>query len=249
MRIKVLVNGAHGKMGQETVKAIKADEDLELVGERDKDTDLWATIKVAKPDVIVDFTTPNVVYENALLIIDLGVRPVIGTTGLAQEQIIDLQQRCAEKKLGGLIVPNFSLGAVLMMQFAKITAQYLPDVEIIELHHPAKLDAPSGTALRTAELIAAAREHAPQTVASHESIAGARGANYHNIPVHSIRLPGLVASQEVFFGGQGETLSIRHDTIHREAFMPGVRLACKKVMELDQLLIGLDKVLFDNYQT
>lgn len=244
MRVKVLVNGSHGKMGQETVKAVKADEALELVGERDKNTDLWATIKVTKPDVVVDFTTPSVVYENVLIIIDLGVRPVIGTTGLTTEKIVDLQQRCASKKLGGLIVPNFSLGAVLMMQFAKIAARYLPDVEILELHHPAKLDAPSGTALRTAELIAAAREQAPQPVASHESTPGARGANYQNIPVHSIRLPGLVASQEVLFGGQGETLSIRHDTIHREAFMPGVRLACKKVMELNQLVIGLDKVLF-----
>ena len=244
MRIKVLVNGALGKMGQEAVKAIKTDEELDLVGERDRDTDLWATIKVTKPDVVVDFTTPDAVYENASMIIDLGVRPVIGTTGLTAEQITALQQLCAEKKLGGLIVPNFSLGAVLMMQFAKIAAQYLPDVEIMELHHPAKLDAPSGTALRTAEMIALAREQAAQPVASHESIEGARGAAYQNIPIHSIRLPGLVASQEILFGGQGETLSIRHDTIHREAFMPGVRLACKKVIGLEQLVIGLDKILF-----
>jgi len=245
MPVKVLINGARGKMGQETVKAIKADTELELVGERGKDTDLWATIKVTKPDVVIDFTTPDVVYENALLMIDLGVRPLIGTTGLKPEQIADLQQRCADKKLGGLIAPNFSLGAVLMMHFAKMAAQYLPDVEIIEFHHPAKLDAPSGTALRTAEIIAAARAQAPQPVASHESVTGARGAACQNIPVHAVRLPGLVASQEVLFGGQGETLSIRHDTIHREAFMPGVRLACKKVMQLEQLLVGLDKVLFN----
>lgn len=245
MQVKVLVNGALGKMGQETVKAIGADAELKLVGTRDKDTDLWATIKVNKPDVVVDFTTPDVVYESALTIIDLGVRPVIGTTGMTEQQVIDLQQRCAEKKLGGVIAPNFSLGAILLMQFAKIAVRYLPDVEIMEFHHPAKLDAPSGTALRTAELIAAAREQAPQKSASHESVQGARGADYQNIPVHAIRLPGLVASQEVLFGGQSETLSIRHDTIHREAFMPGVRLACKKVMELDRLVLGLDKLLFD----
>jgi len=244
MRIKILVNGARGKMGQEAVKAINADDELELVGERDKTTDLWATIKVTKPDVVVDFTTPAVVYETALMIIDLGSRPVIGTTGLTEKQIIDLQQRCAEKKLGGLIVPNFSLGAILMMQFAKTAVRYLPDVEIMEFHHPAKLDAPSGTALRTAEMIASAREQAVQPVASQELVAGARGANYKAIPVHAIRLPGVVASQEVLFGGQGETLSIRHDTIHREAFMPGVRLACKKVMQLEQLFVGLDKILF-----
>ncbi len=245
MQVKVLVNGAAGKMGQETVKAINADPELKLVGERDKDTDLWATLKVSKPDVVVDFTTPGVVYENAVTIIDLGIRPVIGTTGLTAQQIADLQQRCVEKKLGGLIAPNFSLGAVLMMQFASMAVRYLPDVEIMEFHHPAKLDAPSGTALRTAELIAAAREQAPQKSASQESVQGARGADYQTIPIHAIRLPGLVASQEVLFGGQGETLSIRHDTIHREAFMPGVRLACKKVMELDYLALGLDKLLFD----
>lgn len=244
MQVKVLVNGARGKMGQEAVKAIKADSALALVGERDIDTDLWATIKVTKPDVVLDFTTPSAVYDNALMIIDLGARPVIGTTGLTIEQIAELKHRCTEKKLGGLIVPNFSLGAVLMMHFSKIAAQYLPDVEIIELHHPAKLDAPSGTALRTAEIIAEAREQTPQSIASQESIAGARGAHYQHIPIHAVRLPGLVASQEVLFGGQGETLSIRHDTFHREAFMPGVCLACKKVISLDTLIVGLDKILF-----
>ncbi len=245
MQVKVLVNGARGKMGQEVVKAVSADAALKLVGERNKDTDLWATIKVTKPDVVVDFTTPSAVYENVLLMIDLGVRPIVGTTGLTAEQVVDLQQRCAEKKLGGLIAPNFSLGAILMMQFAKVAVRYLPDVEIMEFHHPAKLDAPSGTALRTADLIAQAREQAPQLVASQEFVQGARGANYQAIPIHAIRLSGFVASQEVLFGGQGETLSIRHGTIHREAFMPGVRLACKKVMELDRMLVGLENILFD----
>lgn len=243
MPISVLVNGAEGKMGKETVRAIEGDPELILAGQCGKSADLSAVIRQTKPQVVVDFTIPAVVYANALAIIAAGVCPVIGTTGLTNEQVNDLQQRCAAKNLGGLIAPNFSLGAVLMMQFSERAARYLPNVEIIEYHHPAKLDAPSGTALRTAELIAKARESAPDKAASREFVAGARGAHYQDVPIHAVRLSGFVASQEVLFGGQAETLAIQHHTIHREAFMPGVRLACKKVIALNGLAVGLENIL------
>lgn len=241
--IRVLVNGAQGKMGQECIRALAQEKELTLVAETGKTDDLAKMIQQVTAQVVVDFTTPTAVYKNALTIIESGAHPVIGTTGLAVEQIAALVQQCKKQKLGGIIAPNFSLGAVLMMRFAEEAAKFFSDVEIIELHHPAKLDSPSGTALKTADGIAKNRSTTKSTQSSRETIVGARGALSHGIPIHAVRLPGLVASQEVLFGGLGETLRICHNTIHREAFMPGVMLACKKVSQLDHMVYGLENIL------
>lgn len=243
MPIKVLINGSSGKMGQETVQAISQDKTFELVAAIGKNDNLIAKIKAAKPDVVIDFTTPSAVFENTLAIIQENVRPVIGTTGLSAEKVAELKKLCAEKKLGGIIAPNFSIAAMLMMQFAKTAAEFFPEVEIIEFHHTGKKDSPSGTALKTAQMIAENRKIIPEVIPQHETIPGARGAVSHHIPIHAVRLPGFLAVQEVLFGGLGETLGIKHTSIHRQAFMPGVVLACKKVMGLSELVYGLENVL------
>lgn len=242
MTIRVLVNGAFGKMGQEVVKAIQQETNFQLVGQTGSKDNLAASINSSSADIVIDFTSPHVVFENTLTILSTNARPVIGTTGLASQQITELTQRASELKRGGIIAPNFSIGALLMMQFAQRAAKFYKDVEIIEAHHPGKLDAPSGTAIKTAEMIAANRPP-NATLSFRETIPGSRGASYQGIPIHAIRLPGIVARQEVIFGGKGETLSICDNTSHREAFMPGVILGCKKVMELDHLVYGLEKVL------
>lgn len=245
MSIRILVNGAAGKMGQACVKAIQADAECELVGQTGRSDNLAEKIKIYDAQVVIDFTTPETVYENTLTIIDSGAHPVIGTTGLTPDQIDTIKQRCAGKNLGGIVAPNFSVGAVLMMQFSKLAAEFYPDVEIIELHHPAKKDAPSGTALKTAEEIAKIRKIDKITMtSSQEVLRGARGAQSQGIPIHSVRLPGLVAGQQVLFGGVGETLTIHHNTIDRAAFMPGVLFACKKVKALNHLVYGLEYLLF-----
>jgi 4-hydroxy-tetrahydrodipicolinate reductase len=242
-KIRVLVNGAHGKMGQESVKAIQADTVLEYVGGANHGDNLAALISQTKPDVVLDFTVACVVFENTRTIIESGVRPVVGTSGLLPEQVKTLKALCAEKKLGGIIVPNFSIGAILMMKFAADAARYLTDVEIIELHHDGKQDAPSGTAIKTADMIANNRARVPTHHEERELLAGARGGVQNDIHIHSVRLPGLMAHQTVIFGGKSETLQIRHDSIHRDSFMPGVCLACKKVMGLDELVYGLETLL------
>ena len=241
--IKVMVNGAQGRMGSEVVKAVSNDPELEYVGGTDKGDDLAEKIAELKPDVVVDFTIASMGYENAKTIIAAGVSPVIGTSGFQQRQVEELQQLAAEKQLGGLIAPNFSVGAVLMMKFAAIAAKYLPDVEVIEAHSPKKEESPSGTGIRTAELIAQARMAAATPTSDKELIAGARGASLHQVPLHSVRLPGVVAQQTVFFGGLSETLKIEHNSQHRESFMPGVCLACKKVGHYQQLFYGLEHFL------
>lgn len=243
MSIRILVNGALGKMGQEAVKAIQQDVDLKLVGQTGKTDDLTAAIIQAQADVVVDFTNPLVAYKNALTILNAGSRLVLGTTGVTSEQVQELERICKQQHRGAVIAPNFSIGAVLMMQFAQQSARYYPDVEIIELHHPGKMDAPSGTALKTAEMIAQENKQHKIAKPLKETIPGSRGASSHGIPIHAVRLPGLVANQEIIFGGMGETLKICHNTIHREAFMPGVLLACRKVMKLDHLVYGLEKIL------
>ncbi|AJQ92149.1 4-hydroxy-tetrahydrodipicolinate reductase [Gynuella sunshinyii] len=241
--IRVMVNGARGRMGSEVVKAVSQDADLEFVGGTDREDDLAARIAELKPDVVVDFTIASIGFENAKTIIAAGVSPVIGTSGFQQHQVEELQALAAEQKLGGLIAPNFSLGAVLMMKFSALAAKYLPDVEIIEAHSPQKEESPSGTSIRTAELIAGARVSAATPTSRKELLAGARGASLHDVPVHSVRLPGVVAQQTVFFGGLSETLKIEHNSQHRESFMPGVCLACKKVGSREQLLYGLEHLL------
>jgi 4-hydroxy-tetrahydrodipicolinate reductase len=240
MPIKVFVNGAKGKMGQAVVAAVTQDANCELVGTGDVETNLADALRATHAQVAVDFTVPAVAYANAKIIIEAGVHPVIGTTGFTLEQIAELQKLALQKKLGGLIAPNFSLGVILMMHCAQIVGRYLPDVSIIEMHQPKKLDAPAGTAKKTAEMIAKTRGSAmPVSSENNASL----GLNYHGIPIHAIRLPGFVASQEVIFGGQAETLSIRHDTYDRTTYMPGVLLACKKVVGLNELVYGLEHLL------
>ena len=230
-------------MGQESVKAISKDPDLDLVAQTDLGDKLPGIIDQTKAQVVVDFTTAVAAMKNADCIIESGARPVIGTSGLVPEQVAELQKLCNKQNLGGIIVPNFAIGAVLMMKYSQDAAKYFPHVEVIELHHDLKVDAPSGTAIKTANLLAESRRLAPQTVDEKEILSGARGANAENIRIHSVRLPGLVAHQEVIFGGQSQTLTIRHDSIHRDSFMPGVCLACKKVMDLNELVYGMEHLL------
>jgi 4-hydroxy-tetrahydrodipicolinate reductase len=243
MATKVIVNGAAGNMGQEVVKAVEKELGFELVGKLDHDDHLAQTIKTTHADIVIDFTTAAVAFANCSTIIEAGAHPVIGTTGFLPEQIAILKKMCAERKLGGIIAPNFSIGAILLMRCAQEIARYLPHVEIIELHHNRKADAPSGTALKTAEMIASVKAKTASLVKEHELLPGARGAVKDDIHIHSVRLPGLLAHEEVIFGDLGQSLTLRHDTYHREAFMPGVILACKKVMELDDLVYGLEHII------
>lgn len=243
MPIRILVNGAFGKMGQETVKAIQNDPAFQLVGQTGKSDNLVAAINANKADVVIDFTSPNAAYDNALAILTTAAKPVIGTTGFTKDQIMDLSQRCKQLKRGAVIAPNFSIGAVLMMEFAKQAARFYSHAEIIEYHHPGKKDAPSGTAIKTAEMIAENSKQGVEVKTVHENLPGSRGANNRGIAIHAVRLPGVVADQDVIFGDTGETLTIRHNTIARTAFMPGVILACKKIMQMDCLVYGLENLL------
>lgn len=241
--VKVIVNGAKGRMGGEAVKAVMNDPELELVAECDFGDDLTALIKKTGAQVVVDLTAASAGYTNTQTILNAGACPVIGTSGFLEQQVEALQQLAKEKKLGGLIAPNFSIGAVLMMKFAVQAAKYLPDVEVIEAHSPQKEESPSGTGIRTAELIAAARTKATTPCSDKELIEGARGAELNNVKLHSIRLPGVVAQQTVFFGGLSETLKIEHNSQHRESFMPGICLACKEVVKRTELVYGLEYLM------
>jgi len=243
MTIRILLNGATGKMGQSTVKTIQANSDFDLVATPTRQEDLNAAIKASKPDVVIDFTNAEAVFKNSKIILDAGVRPVIGTSGLRQNEIAELQSLAKTKKLGGIIAPNFSLGAVLLMKHSREIVKYFPHVEVIEMHHNKKADSPSGTSMRTAEMLAEQRQipNDPQT--KRENVPGARGATYQSVPIHSIRLPGVMAHEQVIFGAIGETLTLSHNSIDRECFMPGVCLAVRKVMELNQLVYGLEEIL------
>ncbi|WP_416352968.1 4-hydroxy-tetrahydrodipicolinate reductase [Agrilactobacillus fermenti] len=265
-KIRVIVAGFKGRMGKTTCETILAhNKTFELVGGYDPhgatDKDLGTQIEVsaaqhlpafteieetvtAKPDVWVDFTTPDAVYGNTKFCLQHQIMPVIGTTGLTNDQITELQALAKKQQVGGLIVPNFALSAVLMMKFAQEAAQYFPDVEIIELHHDHKKDAPSGTALRTAELIAQNRRPKRQGAPDEkETLPGVRGGDYQGMRIHSVRLPGLIAHQQVQFGSVGEGLTIRQDSYDRASFMTGVVLAIEKVHELNDLKVGLENVL------
>lgn len=243
MTIRVLVNGKNGKMGRPTVAAIEADPALTLAGTAGHDDDLAKVIQDNHAQVVVDFTTPTSVFANTQTIINSGAHPVIGTTGLLPTQIAELQTQCRKLALGGIIAPNFSIGAALMMQISKQIAAHFCHAEIIEAHHVEKLDAPSGTAIKTAEMIAAGRTTTPLPPHSTEVLPHARGATHEHVPIHSVRLPGVVADQTVTFGGHHETLTISHNTLDRACFMPGVVLACKAVVELEELLYGLETIL------
>lgn len=243
MQSRVIVNGARGKMGTLACETISNHPDFQLVASLGRDGNLEKTIVDTKAEIVLELTRADCVYENSLIIIKNNAHPVIGASGLLPEQIKNLQTLSSEKKLGGIIVPNFSIGAVLMMRFAAEAAKFLPDVEIIEAHHQQKLDAPSGTATKTAELIAAARRGNKHPLPLKELLKGARGASHHDVNIHSLRLPGVLARQQVVFGNTGETLTITHDSIDRGSFMPGVILACQHVLHIDSLYYGLEHLL------
>jgi 4-hydroxy-tetrahydrodipicolinate reductase len=244
--IRVGVLGARGRMGLEVCKAVDAADDLELVAMVDQGDWLF-NASDAGAQVLVDFTTPDVVMDNLHWAVDQGINCVVGTTGFTEQRLSRVRTWLSHKpEVGVLIAPNFGIGAVLMMQFAARAARYFESAEIIELHHPRKLDAPSGTAGHTARLIAAARAEAglgPMPDATKEEIAGARGADIDGVRVHAVRSAGLVAHQEVLFGTQGETLAIRHDSLDRASFMPGVLLAVRSVVDHPGLTVGIDSLL------
>ena len=244
--IKVGVLGARGRMGAEVVKAVSEAADLELVAALDLGDSL-DQLKTSGAQVVVDFTTPDSVMTNLEFLISNGINSVVGTTGFDADRISKLEKLiAANPKVGVLIAPNFAIGAVLMMEFATKAAKYFESAEIIELHHPNKVDAPSGTASRTAELMSKARKEAGMSAmpdATSTSLDGARGASVGDIPVHSVRLRGLIAHQEVLLGGLGETLTIRHDSLDRAGFMPGVLLGVRKVISQPGLTFGLEKFM------
>ncbi len=269
--IPVVVNGAAGKMGREVIKAVAQAEDMMLVGAVDANPnlrgqdigeivgigplevpvldDLQSVLVLATQEkiqgVMVDFTHPDGVYENVRSAIAYGVRPVVGTTGLSAKQIEELTEFADKASTGVLIAPNFAIGVLLMQQAAIQASQYFDHVEIIELHHNQKADAPSGTAIKTAEMLAElGKTYNPPSVNEKEIITGARGGlGPENIPIHSIRLPGLLAHQEVIFGSPGQIYTLRHDTTDRACYMPGVLLGIRNVINLKTLVYGLEKLL------
>lgn len=241
-----MVVGAKGRVGTVLVAGVAAADDLALAGAVDIDDDLDAALAEHAPEVAIDFTTPQAVFGNLERILPRGVHAVVGTTGLQDEQLARLDVLAQEHGVTCLVAPNFALGAVLMMRFAEEAARHFPWAEVVERHHPFKLDAPSGTAKVTAERIAAARSEAPAPEDETESAPGARGGRVDEVPVHSLRLPGSVAHQEVWFGGPGETLVIRHDAMDREVFVPGVLLAVRKVGDRPGLVRGLEPLLWPN---
>lgn len=263
--VRVAVSGAAGRMGKATIRALAADATMRVVaafgranglgqdagalagigalGVPVRPTEEIVSLEGAC-DVLVDFSSGEAAMANATRAASVGVRPVGGGTGYADGALEELRAACERRRLGGLVAPNFAIGAVLMMDFASRAARYMPHVEIIELHHDRKRDAPSGTALRTAQLIVAARGPAPvPAVHEEETIAGVRGGLAANVRVHSVRLPGLVAHQEVIFGAAGQTLRIRHDSVNEQSFMPGVLLATRAVLGIDRLVVGLENLL------
>jgi 4-hydroxy-tetrahydrodipicolinate reductase len=242
-KIKVGVLGAKGRMGATVCEAITASSDCELVAALDLNDDLSGLV-TSGAEVVVDFTTPNSVEANLKFLAANDIHAVVGTTGFDADKLAAVEKQFAASKANVVIAPNFGLAAVLMMQFAAKAAPHFESVEIIELHHPQKADAPSGTARRTAEMIADARAGmAAMPDATADLIPGARGAIVSGVPVHSIRAQGLVAHQEVLFGGPGESLTIRHDSYDRESFMPGVLLAVRKVSQTPGLTHGLEHLL------
>lgn len=265
MTIRVAIAGARGRMGQEAVHTIMKNPEMELVAVLDYKeigntladtnifpqsfttpifTDMAELHKITNPDVLVDLTSPESVYQHTSQALKLGIRPVVGTTGFSDEELEELKGIALSNKIGCIIAPNFAIGAILMMKFAEQAAKYLPDIEIIEMHHDQKLDAPSGTAMKTAHMISGQREvHGQGHPKEIETIPGARGANYDGMRIHSVRLPGLVAHQQVLMGGEGQLLTIRHDSFNRGSFMTGVALSVNKVMELEELVYGLENII------
>ncbi len=261
---RVIVCGAAGQVGRQVVESLSREADIETVGLVDVATiptglvesfapdavctdDLGSAIERSNPDVVVDFTVASAARENIAVAIDRQVSPVVGTTGLSDDDIETIREKAREAGIGVFIAPNFAVGAVVLMRLSEIAASHFDHVEIIELHHDRKVDAPSGTALHTARMIIDSRgEPAVDVPTERFTVEGVRGGDYSGVKIHSVRLPGLVAHQEVLFGGLGQTLSIRHDSMSRESFVPGVVLAIRRVRGLSGLVVGLDKLLFDD---
>jgi len=264
-KIKVIIAGPRGRMGSEAVKLVNNTKQFELLAAVDYKHDgmmlndlqgfsflhnvpvygsLEKCLQNVEADVLIDLTTPEVGMHHARTALHYNVRPVVGTTGFTKNDLDELEKTCQEKELGCIIAPNFALGAVLMMKFSQMAARYFPDIEIIEMHHDQKLDAPSGTAVKTAEMISAVRETKSQGHPNEkETIAGARGAEYDGMHIHSVRLPGLVAHQQVLFGSEGQTLTLRHDSYNRGSFMSGVKIAVETVMNLSTFVYGLENII------
>ncbi|MFB7469258.1 4-hydroxy-tetrahydrodipicolinate reductase [Streptomyces sp. NPDC056224] len=245
-KLRVAVLGAQGRIGSEAVKAVEAADDMELVAALGRGDEL-ETLAEAGAQVAVELTTPASVMGNLEFLIRHGIHGVVGTTGWNEDRLAQLNTWLAgSPETGVLIAPNFSIGAVLTMKFAAQAARYFESVEVVELHHPNKVDAPSGTATRTAQLIAAARAEAgcaPQPDATATALDGARGADVDGVPVHAVRLRGLLAHQEVLLGAEGETLTIRHDSLHHSSFMPGILLGVRRVTQTPGLTFGLEHFL------
>ncbi|HJV31537.1 MAG TPA: 4-hydroxy-tetrahydrodipicolinate reductase [Bacillales bacterium] len=263
-QIKIIIAGPRGRMGREAVKLVsntnhfdlKAVVDHKYEGLRLSElegfpglnipiyTDIEKCLQDTEVDVLIDLTTPEFGMFHARKALEYNVRPVVGTTGFTKDDLKELQTICQEKELGCIIAPNFAIGAVLMMKFSQMAAKYFNDIEIIEMHHDQKLDAPSGTAVKTAEMISNVRNAKIQGHPDEkETITGARGADFEGMRIHSVRLPGLVAHQQVLFGSDGQTLTIRHDTYNRGSFMSGVKVAVETVMKINTLVYGLENIL------
>lgn len=263
--IQVVVAGPRGRMGREAVKMVTNVGQFQLVAVIDKEhngkrlseiepefqsvdvpiyTDAYTCFNETKPDCLIDLTVPDAAFHHAKTALELNVRPVVGTTGISTDELEKLKAIANEKKIGCIIAPNFAIGAVLMMKFSKMAAKYFQDVEIIELHHDRKLDAPSGTAIKTAEMINEIRKPKKQGHPDEkEKMTGARGADFQGMHIHSVRLPGLIAHQQVLFGANGETLTIRHDSYDRSSFMTGVKVSVETVMNLEEYVYGLENIL------
>jgi 4-hydroxy-tetrahydrodipicolinate reductase len=242
MTIRVAVLGARGRMGAEVVRAVEAAPDTSLAGA----FDVGDALDLSGADVAVDFTHPDAVMGNLRACVDAGVHAVVGTTGFDEARLTELRGLVSGTSVGVLVAPNFGIAAVLMMRFAAQAARWFESVEVVELHHPGKADAPSGTARRTAELVAAARREAgcaPMPDATTQSLDGARGADVDGVRVHAVRLAGLVAHQEVLLGGSGETLTLRHDSYDRASFMPGVLLGVRSIASRPGVTVGLESLL------
>jgi 4-hydroxy-tetrahydrodipicolinate reductase len=227
MSINIIINGAEGRMGSLAIEHLSKNSTFNIVASIGRKDDLAGAITEHKPDIVLELTNSDCVFENTKIIIEHKARPVVGASGLTAEQISSLQQLAEQNNIGGIIAPNFCIGGVLMMRFAAEAAKHYAHAEIVEMHHPGKLDSPSGTATATAHRIK-------------ESMNQKKEAD---IPIHSVRLPGIIAKQQVIFGGHSETLTIEHNTSHRDAFMPGIALACEKAMHFNQLVVGLEYCL------
>ncbi|MGM0409596.1 MAG: 4-hydroxy-tetrahydrodipicolinate reductase [Bacillota bacterium] len=256
--MKVVVNGANGRMGQEVLKLIKNKDNTKLVGTCDKvgvgnppkslknsnlivKDNLKEILNKKEVDLVIDFTTPNSVMDNIRIVLNNNINMIVGTTGITESDLKEIKKIVGKNKI--IIAPNFAIGAVLMMELSKKAAKYLDDVEIIESHHNKKIDSPSGTAIKTAEGIAKNLNNNRKEKDYIESIKGVRGGKKDNISIHSIRLKGLVAHQKVIFGAKGQSLTIRHDSFNRESFMPGVEMAIDNLKNIDGLVYGLEKLL------